>query len=71
MTTDACDKPTGQFGLNEYTFVPTQSPWNLRFEFITGERDAVMKVDKGAYRFFQRWILLLENPLYDLRDGVS
>ena len=42
-----------------YLFVPRSGLWNLRFEFITGERHAVIKIDNGTEIFRVNSLLLL------------
>ncbi|KAL8740354.1 MAG: hypothetical protein Q9190_006932 [Brigantiaea leucoxantha] len=47
-TVDACDRypdNVGAFGANAYAFTPDTSPYNIRFEFLTGEPDAIIKID--------------------------
>ncbi|KAL9611910.1 MAG: hypothetical protein Q9167_003463 [Letrouitia subvulpina] len=47
-TVDACDRypsNVGAFGDNAITFTPDTSTENIRFEFLTGEPDAVIKID--------------------------
>lgn len=56
-TTDACDLGAGAFESNSYTFTPTASPWNLRFEFEAGEYPVVMKIDNGMCIFIDNVFL--------------
>lgn len=47
-TVDACDRypsNANAFGDNAFTFTPDTSTENIRFEFLTGEPDAVIKID--------------------------
>ncbi|KAL9010962.1 MAG: hypothetical protein Q9173_004155 [Seirophora scorigena] len=44
-TIDACDKGAGAFKDNLVQFTPTSDQTNLRFEFLTNEPDAVIKID--------------------------
>ena len=44
-TVDACDKPAGVFNDNLVQFFARPGGDTLRFEFLDGEPDAVMKID--------------------------
>ncbi|KAI4253774.1 MAG: hypothetical protein L6R35_007553, partial [Caloplaca aegaea] len=44
-TVDACDKGAGAFKDNLVQFVATSDQTELRFDFITRENDAVIKID--------------------------
>ena len=51
QTTDACDFGAGAFKSNSYDFTATVNPTNLRFEFLVGDTDAVVKIDNGMSIF--------------------
>lgn len=44
-TVDACELGPGAFKQNTVAFVPSVSPFNLRFEFVIGEYYALVKID--------------------------
>ena len=48
-TVDACDFGAGDFKTNTVAFTAAANPENLRFEFLVGETDAVVKLDNGTY----------------------
>ena len=52
QTTDACDFGAGEFKSISYDFTATVNPTNLRFEFIVGDTDAVVKIDNGMSNIF-------------------
>ena len=47
-TVDACDFGAGYYNDNTVAFLATVSPFNLRFEFLVGEPDAVVRIDNGT-----------------------
>ena len=52
-TTDACDYGAGAFKDNSYDFTATANPTNVRFEFLVGDTDAVVKIDNGMSIIFR------------------
>lgn len=67
-TVDTCDFGAGAVSrhYSQLYFTATVSPWNLRFEFETGERTAVVESDNGMYIFWAN--ASCSGSLYELRD---
>ena len=71
QTTDACDYGAGEFKSNSYDFTATVNPTNLRFEFLVGDTDAVVKIDNGMSIISWGPSFLFSSPvsLCEVQDG--
>ena len=71
QTTDACDYGAGAFKDNSFDFTATANPTNVRFEFLVGNTDAVVKIDNGMSIIF--WGPFFLSPssgsLCEMPDG--